>query len=318
MRQSIRGLVVCIAVAFVSALLGDWLALDRVMTSLLVGMLLGQLTGTPAALAQGLAVAEKHVLAMAVILLGAKLHVGDLVSLGLVALGAVFASVVVALLGARLLAPRFGLTSSQAVLLGVGSAICGGSAIAGAAPIIRAERAEIGTSIAAVNFVGTVGMILLPLLVVTKIRPESEVAYLSGATLHAVGHVTAAGYSLSQTAGDLATTLKLGRVALLAPVLLVLAAYGGKGSTGSRALPLFVPGFLLLMLGNSFSFFSSNVVGLCTQMSTWLLCVAMVAIGWRTQWRELRTAGPRSILVVALLWVMQVLAVGLVVGGVGG
>ena len=196
-------------------------------------------------------------------------------------------------------------------LLGVGTAICGSSAIAAAAPLMGGKREEIGLSVGVVNGLGMLGIFLLPLVSQLVGFSVEQSGALIGGGLHAVGHVAAAGFAVSDPVGQLAVTIKMGRVCALLPLVLVLSLV-----TGSRAekapRPWYLLGFVLT--------FALSVSGLLPDALLsglkWLdkaaLCVAMVGIGLRIPLRQILGQASRSMGFAVAVWTAQLAAVALV------
>jgi uncharacterized integral membrane protein (TIGR00698 family) len=307
LRSSLWGLGCCVAVAWSAYFLAPYLPFGKVMCALLLGWGLGQVWGVTPALRDGLQFAEKHVLAWAVVGMGAGLQVQHLLELGWHAIGMVLCSVGVSLWLAVLLGRSIGLAPRFSMLLGIGNGICGGSAIAGAAPLLQADENEVATGIAAVNLVGTVGMFLLPLSSLWFEIGDVEAGYLAGGTLQAVGHVTAAAYAVSEQAGQLATTLKLGRVFCMAPLFLLISFWRPlQAQPRKLTLPYFIPGFILLMLASNFGVLPPAAESGVSALTSFLLSVAMAAIGWKIQWHDFKASGIQALAVVSLLWLSQV------------
>lgn len=304
------GLLCCIAIAGIADGISPYLPLGQVMCALVLGFVAGQVLGIPARAKTGIQFAEKQILAWAVITMGAALRVHHLTALGGRAIAVVLCTVLVSVFGARFVGRRLGLSPNFSLLLGIGNGICGGSAIAGAAPLLRAKENEVATGIAAVNLVGTLAMFLLPVTALWSFITDAHIGYLAGGTLQAVGHVTAAGYAVSEQAGQLATTIKLGRVFCMAPLFLAISfLFPGTDARKKWALPYFVPGFLLMMgVGNTGFLPDWSLYGL-QELTSFLLSVAMAAIGWKIQWQDFRASGVKALAMVVILWFSQVFIV---------
>lgn len=309
-RSGWMGLACCAALAGLADLLAPYVPLGRVMWALLLGLGVGQIVGVPVSLKEGIHFAEKQVLSWAVICMGAGLNLQHVTTLGWRAIGIVLCSVGISLWGAKLLGRRLGLAPHFALLLGIGNGICGGSAIAGAAPLLRADDKEVATGVAAVNLVGTVAMFMIPLAAMWEFISHLHVGYLAGGTLQAVGHVTAAGYAVSEEAGQVATTIKLGRIFCMAPLFLVISIWRLPAAWKRNfAVPYFIPGFILLMIASSAELLPVWSLKWLPHLTSFLLSVAMAAIGWKIQWRDFKASGIQALVVVSVLWLSQVLVV---------
>ena len=332
------GVALCGAVALTAAWL-DAQALGATLGAAVLAMLLG------IALAQavpgerfeaGCDLVVRVLLPLGIVLLGARVRLEDLAALGLwglgMALGVIALSASVFLVLARwgVLAPRL------AILLALGNGICGGSAIAAAAPVLGARRDEIAASLAAVVIAGTIGTLALPLLGSGLGLSPEAFGLWAGLSLQQTPQVVAAGLAHGPEAGAVATSAKLVRIALLTPVIfgLGVAMRRKRGAAaGSRrgSLPGFLWGFLLLSAFSTLSLLPQ--VGITFEPGSWLgdwrvelslrdlaargsqLCmvVAMAAIGLQTRRETLARVGP-GVIAAALIGAVAVSAfVGLIV-----
>lgn len=314
------GLALATGIAVVVVLLHKWVGLgpidlDPVTAALLVGIVVGNLLGRRPGLEPGLKLAQKGVLNAAVILLGASLNLLGLVAVGWkVALGIVLALLVV-LVVARPLGRVLGVPPTSALFISVGTAICGSSAIAAVAATIDEEvEADVGISVAVVNLLGGVWMLLLPPLFAAVHLSSSHSAVLLGGSLQAVGHVVGAASGMGDVVLETATGVKMGRVALLLPLVLVLGMWKGKakGSRSSARPPGYLVGFILLSVLFTAGALPAELVLHLKTVAKWLLTIAMAGIGMSVQLSMLRTAGPRAMVLGLLLFCVQL---GLVLGG---
>lgn len=262
-------------------------------------------------LAPGLELVSKRVLRIAIVLLGLRFSVGDALTIGGRALGTVAAVVVTGLVVAHLVARWLRLDRTLALLIGVGTAICGNSAIAATAPIVRARDEEVSFASVVITGFGVVAMLVLPTLGrVFGLDPVAS-GVLAGAGVHDAAQAIAAGFLFGDEAGGVATVVKLARTAFLIPLVFALAIAfrdrtGAAGtSLGSRvaaATPLFALGFLLLAVVRSVGDGAIGadatwwvaVVDLADTLAGWLLVAAMAAMGLRTRLGSLRRVGGRA------------------------
>ena len=312
------GIAVAVVLLHQSVGLGP-IDLDPVTAALLVGMVVGNLSGRRPALEPGLKLAQKGVLNVAVILLGASLNLLGLVAVGWkVALGILFALLVV-LVVARPLGRLLGVPPTSALFISVGTAICGSSAIAAVAATIDEDEqveADVGISVAVVNLLGGVWMLLLPPLFAAVHLSSSQSAVLLGGSLQAVGHVVGAASGMGDLVLETATGVKMGRVALLLPLVLVLGLLRGpakgKQGRGRPRPPGYLVGFILLSVLFTAGLLPAELVLYLKKLAKWLLTIAMAGIGMSVQLSMLRTAGPRAMVLGLLLFCVQL---GLVLAG---
>lgn len=292
----------------------------------------------------GARLASRTLLRVGVVLLGARLHYGSLWEAGprIVALDlAVVVTAILVMEGVgRMLRLRRGLRLS----LAIGTAVCGASAIAAAAPIVGARDDEVSTSVGIISVLGALAAVGFTLVSSAATLTPSTYGVMIGATLQEVGHVVAAGASAEPEALDLAVLTKLTRVALLAPVLLatslVLARLSRRRSSGAvergadgaarplgtdgltaspRAplVPAFLVGFLLLGVANSAGLVSPAVQALAQTGSAALLSVAMAGIGLQIDAAAMRRGSGRALVLAVAGFALLLVVAGVFVVTVG-
>lgn len=202
--------------------------IDAAGVAILVGMLVGNFLPIPSYLQPGIKFAVKKVLPIGIILLGARLNMADLVRVGSAGILLSIMEILIAIYVLILLGRRFKLGKKMATLLGVGTAICGGSAILATAPAIEAEEEDVVFSVAVVSLLGTIAMFLYPIVGHLLHMSDRSYGMWSGLTLYQTPQVVAAGFTYSQSAGEIATIVKLARVCLLAPAVFALGLYYAK------------------------------------------------------------------------------------------
>lgn len=301
-RAALPGLSACFVVAMAARFLSDHYNAPVMLFALLLGIAFHFLS-EDGACKQGIAVASTTILRLGVALLGIRIAVEDIISLG-------FSSVLVVAIGSSLtvvfgilLARVMGLRG-LGVLTGGAVAICGASAALAISAVLPStpnrERNTIFTVIA-VTTMSTMTMVLYPIIASFIGLSESETGLFLGATIHDVAQVVGAGYSVSVNSGDIATFTKLLRVALLVPLVFSLGlVVRSKGEERGRAprLPTFLVGFAVLVALNSLGIFSETMVSLASQVSGWCLVIAIAALGMKTSFKELAQIGVKPIALV--------------------
>lgn len=327
-RSLLPGLALAGAITLLALLLAR-LGLARYgASSLTLALLAGALLGNiHPALAQGrrragLEVAQRPLLRAGVALYGLNLSWQQLLQAGgpgLLVDGLMVASTLgLGLwLGVRLL----GLDRETALLTAAGSAICGAAAVVATVPVLRldaAARAEkMAVAVATVVLFGSLSMVLYPLLYAWIGPGHLDFGRYVGATVHEVAQVVAIGDALGAEVARQAVVVKMIRVLLLVPVLLLLGAWlaRGGGRAGEGAVPLAVPWFALAFVAlagvNSAALLSAGVVEALRQLGQVLLTAAMAALGLDTTLARMGRAGLRPLLLGALLFVHLVLVGGL-------
>jgi uncharacterized integral membrane protein (TIGR00698 family) len=282
---------------------------SAILLALLMGMAVGFLREIPL-LRAGLAFSSRPILRFGVALLGAQITLQFLAGLGWPAL--VFIAIGVALTTAAgaLIARLFGQTVWFGVLAGGAVGICGAAAAAAIAAVLpRHEKSNADTAmtIIGVTALSTVAMIAYPLLGHALGMDDRTIGFFLGLTIHDVAQVVGAGYSVSEETGDLAVVVKLFRVVLLLPVVLIVVltvkATAQRAGSARPGVPLFVVGFALLVVARSFGFIPADVAPHLADLSRWCLVTAMAAIGIHTALGEIRALGYKPALLLTGLTV---------------
>ena len=274
--------------------------IEAMVAALLLGVLVRNLVPLPAVTALGAGFAAKQVLELAVLLLGATIDARQVLAAGPVLLAMIAAGVFGGITVSYALGRALGLHGKLALLVAVGNSICGNSAIAALAPVIRAEKKDVASSIALTAIIGVVLVLSLPLLVPLAHLSFYQYGVLAGMTVYAVPQVIAASFPVSQLSGQVATLVKLVRVLFLGPVVF---AFGiaqrtrrqDAGAPGRRPalVPWFIAGFVVLAALRVLGWLPSPAVQALGQASQWLTILAMAGLGMGVDFAALRKVGLR-------------------------
>jgi uncharacterized integral membrane protein (TIGR00698 family) len=205
-------------------------------------------------------------------------------------------------------ADKMRLPRKLGLLLGIGSSICGASAIIAADSVVQSKKGDAAISLGVITLLGTLGIVFYPPLSHLLAMTDFGYGIWSGASLHEMAQVVAAGMSVSDEAGRVATVVKLARICLLAPVVFYLAWSMRRhneraGEARVSAVPWFLICFLCLTALNSLNFLAPEAVKVAQQVDLWLLCIGMAGVGLQTGFSDLRGAGWRPTFCGALQWV---------------
>lgn len=267
---------------------------------------------------EGIDFASRHILRFGVALLGARITTAQIAELGVEAIALVVGGVVATILFGALLGRLLGRPGTEGVLTGGAVAICGASAalaISAVLPKNEANQRFTLFTVVGVTALSTVAMVAYPALVKALGLDGNEAAVFIGGTIHDVAQVVAAGYILSPEVGDGATFVKLFRVAMLLPVVVVVAMLFRGGAAGGEKppfLPGFLVGFAVLVVVNSLGLIPQPVTEAASSLSRWCLVVAISALGVKTSFQQLAMLGWRP---VAMLAANTVFLAALVMGG---
>lgn len=289
------------------------------LSPMVVGIVLGMLyanslrNNLPDTWVPGIAFCGKRVLRFGIILYGFRLTFQDVAAVGLPAI--LIDAVIVA--GTILLGVAAGkllkMDRSIALLTACGSAICGAAAVLGVDGAIRPKPYKTAVAVATVVIFGTLSMFLYPVLYRTGalgLSPD-EMGIFAGSTIHEVAHVVGAGNAMGAAVSNSAIIVKMIRVMMLVPVLLVIAFFVAKdvserenaGNGHSKiTIPWFAVLFLVVIGFNSLSLLPDSVVSFINTLDTFLLTMAMSALGAETSIEKFKKAGLKPFLLAAILW----------------
>jgi uncharacterized integral membrane protein (TIGR00698 family) len=299
------GLLIAAAAGALGLLIGAaqtaWLGqpwVEPLVAALLLGVAARNVlpAALTARLGAGATYASKQLLEVGVALLGAGLAAQQVLAAGAPLLGLIVGGVVAAIGVGFVLGRGLGLNPKLALLVAVGNAVCGNSAIAAVAPVIRAEKRDVASAIGLTAVVG-LGLVLgLPLLIAPLALSHYQYGVLAGMSVYAVPQVVAAAFPVSQLAGEVATLVKLGRVLMLGPIVLA-AAFAFRGAATERRLGAYLPWFVVAFLGlaalRSLGLLPDALAGPTRELSRLLTTVAMAGLGFGVELAAVRRVGPR-------------------------
>lgn len=312
--ELLPGLILAAIVATLAFVVADlpWvkntLHVSALLLVILFGMLVRSLVPIPAAAIPGLRMAQRPILRWAVAGLGFRLSLRELWAIGAPALVVVVVSTGLALVFGWWIARRLGVPRKLATLLGVGGAICGASAVVAADSVVQGERRDAPVALAVITLLGTIGIVLYPLLYHALGMTPFVYGVWDGASLHEMAQVVAAGFGVSDEAARVATVVKLARIALLAPVVLWLGAslrrhHEQAGTAHVAPVPWFLVLFLVFAVINSTGVLPAPWIDALRRGDLWLLCVGMAGVGLQTGFHDVREAGFRPVAAATLQWV---------------
>lgn len=299
------GLGVAALATLAAGYLSDHYGAPLTLMALLIGLSLNFLSAD-ARLGPGLAFASRTLLRFGIVLVGLRITIGQVADLGPWALVALLLIVAVTI-GSGVLASRaLGLGAAFGTLAGGAVAICGASAALALAAVLgerRASQAQLTLVLVIISALSSFAMFLYPIIARFMDLGETGAGFMIGASIHDVAQALGAGYSFSQHAGETAAIVKLTRVAMLAPVLAIVALCFQTEGTSRAAffrLPWFVIGFFALAALNSAIAIPAMVGDFAQQAASAMLACAVAATGMRSPMNTLLDSGARPMLAVVI------------------
>ena len=304
-RQHLPGLALVLAATLAAGFLSDRYGAPLTLMALLIGLALNFLSADKR-LHPGLGFASRDLLRWGIVLVGARVTLGQIVDLGLPALAAIMVVVGSTIALAVLIARRFGYDRWFGMLVGGAVAICGASAALAVATTLgkrRISEAQLTLVLIGISAMSATAMVLYPMLAHAAALSDGRAGFLLGGAIHDVAQALGAGYSYSPEAGRIATIVKLTRVALLAPVLAVLALFLPKSerSLGGQGVPWFVIGFFVVAGINSTGILPTVVVHGAETLAGGLLACAVAATAIRSPLPQLMKMGTRPLVLIGLV-----------------
>ncbi|MBB3135468.1 putative integral membrane protein (TIGR00698 family) [Rhizobium pisi] len=289
--------------------------IGSLVLAILTGIAVRSSVCLPQTFNPGIQFSAKTLLEIGVVLLGAALSTAAIRQAGLPLVGGIAVLVALSLAGSFLIGRLFGLSASLATLVACGNSICGNSAIAAAAPVIGAKPDDIAASIAFTAVLGIAAVLTLPLLHLFLGLNAVQYGVFSGLTAYAVPQVLAATASAGAVSTQVGTLVKLIRVMMLGPVILLLAAVHGRRPGGSavnlrHVLPWFILGFAAMASLRSFDAIPAVLLPGMSAVSAAFTVTAMAALGLSVDVRSVADAGGR-VLAAAALSLLALAALGL-------
>ncbi len=276
-------------------------AIGEVLVAVLLGLLVANLLTVPKVAVPGIRFSVHRVLRFGIILLGARLSLADVAAIGVQAFGLVVVCITVAFLFATSVGRALSLPPRLALLIGVGTAVCGNSAIVATAPVIEADDREVAFAVATITLFGTLAVFLYPLVGRVLALPDAVFGLWSGVAVNDTSQVVAASAAYSTAARDVATVVKLVRNTLMAPLILLIAWWWGRrhaAITGEaarkgalNAFPLFVLGFLAMALARTLGSIGPIAAGWIDEAAKVCILLALTAVGLSTRVAQMRSVG---------------------------
>ncbi len=337
----IPGVLLCVGVTLLATFvqgIEQRLVGEAYLEALVLAIVLGvaiRSVWTPGALwSPGIKFSAKMLLEIAVVLLGAAVSVRTVLAIGPAMLVGIAVIVVLAILSSYGISRVLGLPRRMAILVACGNSICGNSAIAAVAPVIGADGDDIASSIAFTAVLGVVVVLGLPLLVPLLALSLTQYGVLAGLTVYAVPQVLAATLPIGALANQVGTIVKLVRVLMLGPVVLILSLFAGRlregaaadapgGTAGMRPgstrvpvhqlVPWFIVGFLLVAVARSLGLLPAALLPTLAWLTTMLTTISMAGLGLGVDVRVVAGAGARVTAAVTLsLLLLGVISLGLI------
>lgn len=304
---TLPGLVLTIGLAIGAMLfltIWDVSLLSPLLLAILMGILMRNTVGLAPVFYPGVRFSLKKVLKLGIILLGLRLSLGDIATLGLTGFGIISAVLVCTVVFTLWLGSRLGISDKLVHLIAAGTSICGASAVVTANSVVDSSEEEMAYAIGLITALGTVAMLLYPL--VPELLHLSSLSYgiWCGASIHEVAQVIAASFQHDLVSGEFATLSKLSRVLYLAPLTVILSLLTQRGKP--KGSPIYIPWFVVMFLGvvavNSLGIIPLVLASGILSLNKLLLGISLAGMGLETDLKKIRKLGIKPLYLAIASW----------------
>ncbi|MCT4619439.1 MAG: putative sulfate exporter family transporter [Marinisporobacter sp.] len=306
MKKYIPGLIFVFMIGALSKLLNEWMSevlqLEALTIGIVLGMVIKNTFGLKESLDLGVKFSLKKLLKVGIVLLGFKLNFFAIANLGPRVLLMVIAVVCSVLVFVNLLGKVFKTDTKLATLIGVGSSICGASAIVALTPCIDAKEEDSVLAVSIISFLGAIGVLAYSAISVVSPMTDIQYGIWSGISLQGVAHALAAAFA-REGSGEIGTFVKMARVLMLVPVSIILGIVFNRSGEGKRAsFPMYVLYFIVAGIISSLGILPAFLVKLFTKLSSWFILMAMISMGLMVNFKTIKDKGMKVIVLGCTLF----------------
>lgn len=292
-----------VAVRHASGLAG----LSPLIVSLAVGALIGNLTTRLNWARPGIQFSVRRLLRLGIVLLGLQLTLAQVAEIGWSGLTVIVGCLAGSFVATTWLGARLGVDPRLTQLIAAGTSVCGASAILATNTVSRADDSDVAYALACVTVLGSAAIVLYPLAGAALALPAQTYGLWAGASIHEIGQVAAATYQAREGAGEWAMISKLARVAMLAPLVMVLAALARRRNpevSGAAPIPWFLVLFVGMMLVSSTGWVPASGKAASGEAAILLLSAALAAMGLDMRVGAVLAKGWKPFLLATMAWLV--------------
>jgi len=309
------GILLTLIIGIIATYLGTLLPIiGAPIFAIVIGLIINNSYGKPENTLKGITFTSKKVLQWAIILLGCGLNFNQILKVGMDSLSVMVFTIAAAFSSAYFFGKVMGIPYKLKSLISVGTAICGGSAIAAVSPIIEADELEIAYSISTIFLFNIIAVLIFPPLGHLLGLSDKAFGLWAGTAINDTSSVVAAGYSFSNAAGAYATIVKLTRTTMIIPICLIFSvvtlvekkkeAYKNNNLNFSfkKIFPWFILYFLIASMLNTLGLFPPKLVHYILNLSKFMITAALSAIGLSADFRKMLKSGVKPIILGLIVW----------------
>jgi uncharacterized integral membrane protein (TIGR00698 family) len=324
-KKLLPGILVSFIIALIATELGKAAPIiGGAVFGILIGIAVNNILKKPKSLDLGIGFTSKKILQWAIVVLGAGLSFNQVRTTGIESLAVTVFTISTSFISAYVFGRILKVEGNLKTLIGVGTAICGGSAIAAISPIIEADDKDIAYSISTIFLFNIIAVLIFPALGHLMGFSDKAFGLWAGTAINDTSSVVAAGYAFSNKAGEYATIVKLTRATLIIPVSIIftiMMAYKKKKEAMenqevnykfSKIFPWFILWFLVASLLNTVGIFPESSIKYINALGKFMIVMALSAIGLSSDFKKMMKSGFKPILLGVIVW-FNVAAVSIIV-----
>ena len=315
-QLNLKGFTLSLSLGFAAIVIGIYTpsSFNSILIALLLGIIIGNTIKIPNTFESGINYTSSKLLELSIVFLALGINYANFAKIGISYFLIIASMILVILIITYFLSNKLNCPGATGILVGFGTAICGSSAIAALSPSLKKEKEDVAIAMAVVNLFGTIGMILLPVILQKfHVVDINKIGMILGGTLHSVGNVAGAGFSMGKEIGDASITVKLVRVALLTPGLIFMNFLINRKTAVSWKdhfnLPWYLIAFILITLFGTIFPVSKSIVDVSEFIGKGILTIAMAAIGLKVSIIKLLQSGKRGLSFGLIIFIIQTLFV---------
>lgn len=321
-KNLLPGLILILIIYFIALkidafLITKWsLSIETLTIGIVLGIIINNALNIPKTFTSGIHFSLKKILKLGIILLGFKLNFIALASLGTSVLLGIIVYVPIVLILSILLGKLFNINRKLATLIGVGSCICGTSAIVTVSPLIGADEEEAVISVSIISFLGVIGV--LTYTAISGFSPLTNTQYgiWSGLSLQGVSHAIAAAFARGNLAGEIGTFVKMARVVMIVPVSIILSIIFQENDGNQKSkiqFPIYVLFFIIAGIINSFIELPNELLAIFIKGSNLFIAMAMISMGLSVHLKTIQKRGKKAIKFGSLLFLLIAISTYLII-----
>ncbi|GFZ31714.1 hypothetical protein CSC2_22400 [Clostridium zeae] len=316
LKKNLQGIVFPFIIALVANLLGyKFPIIGGAVFGIVIGIIINNIFKTPEKYSEGIDFTSKKILQWSIVILGAGLSLKQVWYTGTESVYVMFFTLLTAFVTAFIFGKLLNIPWKLKSLIAVGTAICGGSAIASISPIIEADDSEVSYSISTIFLFNILAVLIFPPLGHMLKLSNKAFGLWAGTAINDTSSVVAAGYAFSNIAGEYSTIVKLTRTTIIIPIAIifsiimaiqkkksVVSADNSVNLNLSKIFPWFILWFLASSLLNTLGFFSENSIKYINSIGKFMIVMALSAVGLKSDFKKMISSGFKPILLGLIVW----------------